>query len=171
MTTPRRENPAVAHLLDRISSDALATRRDYLRLLVTVSGGLVAGTAAVAAGVFRRHGDAHAAEPAMVADDIAPGEAVAFDYPEGDPAIAVRLDDGTLVGYSSVCTHLACGIIWRAEQGDLFCPCHDGIFAAESGVPVAGPPTRPLPRVRLDERDDGIWAVGTSLTADDGVEP
>ena len=40
--------------LERIRSDAPVTRRDYLRILVTISGGLVAGAVAVAVGVFPR---------------------------------------------------------------------------------------------------------------------
>jgi len=28
------------------------------------------------------------------------------------------------------------------------------------GQPVAGPPTRPLPRVQLEQRGDRIYAVG-----------
>jgi Rieske Fe-S protein len=150
---------AITHLRDRVARDALVTRRDYLRLLVTVSGGLVVGTAAVAAGIFRRHGEGRAA-PARVTGALAPGRAVAFAYPtDDDPALAVRLTDGALVGYSSVCTHLACGVIWRSAEGDLYCPCHHGVFEARTGVPVAGPPNRPLPKVELEERPDGIWAV------------
>jgi Rieske Fe-S protein len=159
MSAPGPVDPgAVEHLRDRISRDALVTRRDYLRLLVTVSGGLLAGTAAVAAGVFRRVGEGLAG-PVRIAGRIDPGQSVRFTYPEEDPAMAVRLADGTLVGYSSVCTHLACGVLWRPERGDLYCPCHEGIFDARTGAPVTGPPTRPLPRVVLDERPDGIWAV------------
>ena len=44
-----RPDPSPAQaLLDRIREDALVTRRDYLRILVTVSGGLLVGTVAVA---------------------------------------------------------------------------------------------------------------------------
>lgn len=137
----------------------LLSRRDYLRILVTLSGGVVLGTAAVAAGVLRRHGRGDG--PAtLVARDLAPGEAATFAFPGGDdPAIAVRLPDGSLVGYSSVCTHLQCPVLWRAEAGRLECPCHKGIFEATSGRPLAGPPTRPLPRIRLEEGGDGIYAV------------
>lgn len=152
---------ASRHLRDRISESALVTRRDYLRLLVTVSGGLLAGTAAVAAGAFRRHGEG-SAPPKRIASDIAPGEAVIFDYPgDDDPAIAVRLENGALVGYSSVCTHLACAVLWIKERGRLECPCHNGVFNVRTGGVVAGPPPRPLPAIRLEERDDGIYAVGT----------
>jgi Rieske Fe-S protein len=156
-----RDEAATRALLDRIRADAPTTRRDYLRILVTVSGGLLAGAAAVASGVFRRHGTGTA--PARkVADRLAPGEAVAFRYPgDDDRALAIRLADGRLVGYSAVCTHLACAVLWRAEHNTLECPCHDGVFDPASGEVVAGPPPRPLPTVALREDAQGIWAVGT----------
>jgi Rieske Fe-S protein len=157
-----RDDGAARALLDRIRADAPVTRRDYLRLLVTLSGGLLAGTAAVAVGVFRRHG-AGTSPPVRVAGTLAPGQAVAFRYPgPEDRALAVRLADGRLAGYSAVCTHLACAVLWRAEEGRLECPCHDGVFDAATGAVVAGPPPRPLPKVLLREEGDGIWAVGTS---------
>lgn len=149
-------------LLERIRSDAPVTRRDYLRILVTLSGGLLVASAAVAAGLFRRHGEGEGAQR-KVADRLAPGEAVAFRYPgEDDRAIAIRLPEGRLVAYSSICTHLACAVLWRSEENHLLCPCHDGVFDPATGEVLAGPPPRPLPSVRLREDARGIWAVGSS---------
>lgn len=144
--------------LERIRSDAPVTRRDYLRILVTISGGLVVGAVAVAVGVFpRRTGESGARK---VADTIAPGESVAFTYPgPDDRAIAIRLANGALVAYSSICTHLSCAVLWRAEHEELLCPCHNGRFEASSGEVLAGPPPRPLPVIDLEERSDGIFAV------------
>ncbi len=158
-----RSRPPVRALLDRIREDAPVTRRDYLRILVTISGGLLAGTIAISAGVFRRGGAAQA-PPLRVAASLPVGSSVRFTYPTAeDPAIAIRLDDGTLVGYSSVCTHLSCAVLWNRTQGRIDCPCHNGEFDPRDGVPIAGPPPRPLPRVLLEERADGIYAVGTSV--------
>src|SRR4029453_3072939 len=74
---------------------------------------------------------------------------------------AIRLPDGRLVGWSAVCTHLSCAVLWREEDSLLECPCHDGVFDPATGEVVAGPPPRPLPRVELREDNDGIWGVGT----------
>jgi Rieske Fe-S protein len=52
-------------------------------------------------------------------------------------------------------------VLWRAEHGQLECPCHDGVFDPATGEVVAGPPPRPLPKVLLREDAGGIWAVGT----------
>ncbi|MEV4411912.1 Rieske (2Fe-2S) protein [Catellatospora sp. NPDC049609] len=161
---PGRTAEEVAALRERIAADSLTSRRDYLRLAVTMSGGLAVGSVAVAAGIFHRHGDG-AAPPKLVTAALAPGESVAFAYPgESDHAVALRMADGTLVAYSSICTHLACAVLWRAdrgERGELYCPCHEGVFDPRTGAVTAGPPPRPLPRVLLEERADGIYAVGT----------
>lgn len=147
--------------LERITSEALVSRRDYLRILVTISGGLTAGAAAVAVGVFpRRTG---AAAPVRVAASLAEGSWVQFTYPtEHDQAIAMRLPGGRLVAYSSICTHLSCAVIPRPTEGVLECPCHDGRFDATDGSVLAGPPPRPLPVIELEERTDGIYAVGAT---------
>jgi Rieske Fe-S protein len=157
-----RDDPGTRALLERIRADAPVTRRDYLRILVTLSGGLVAAAAAIKAGVFPRHGEGTTA-PLKIADRLRPGAAVSFAYPdEDDRAIAIRLHDGRLVAYSSVCTHLACAVLWRADTNRLECPCHDGAFHPANGEVLAGPPPRPLPTVRLREDRRGIWAVGTA---------
>jgi nitrite reductase/ring-hydroxylating ferredoxin subunit len=158
---PEADRPPVRALLDRIREDAPVTRRDYLRILVTISGGLLAGTAAVALGVFRRRDEATGRQ-VHVAAAIEPGESVRFRFPtDDDPAIAMRLADGSLVAYSSVCTHLSCTVVWNGPDERLDCPCHDGEFDPRDGRVLAGPPPRPLPAIELVERADGVWAVGT----------
>ena len=156
------ERPPVREMLDRIREDAPLTRRDYLRMLVTVSGGLLIGSAAVAFGVFRRR-DRDATTEILVARSMVPGRSVRFDYPtDDDPAIAMRLADGALVAYSAVCTHLSCTVLWNRDEERLDCPCHDGTFDALDGRVLTGPPPRPLPKIELVERPDGIYAVGVT---------
>ncbi|MEU1122788.1 Rieske (2Fe-2S) protein [Streptomyces sp. NPDC005899] len=165
-------------LHDRIAADALTTRRDYLRIVTTVSGGLALGGLGVAAGILHRHGDEEggkAPEAKQIAPRLLPGESLAFRYPgDEDRAVAVRMDDGTLVGYSAVCTHLACAVLWRKDrgtEGELYCPCHEGVFDARTGDVTAGPPPRGLPKVVLAELDDGsIWAVGTTRSDESAEE-
>lgn len=146
-------------MLDRIREDAPVTRRDYLRILVTISGGLLAGTAAVALGIFRRRDEVTSTE-VLIAQTMAPGDSARFRFPtDDDPAIAIRLADGTLVAYSSVCTHLSCTVLWDRADARIDCPCHDGRFDPLDGSVLAGPPPRPLPKIELVERSDGIYAV------------
>ncbi|HUI84384.1 MAG TPA: Rieske 2Fe-2S domain-containing protein [Candidatus Binatia bacterium] len=88
------------------------------------------------------------------------GQPLLFRYPtDEDPCIAVRTPEGRLVAYSQVCTHLSCAVVYDRAQNGFFCPCHHGLFNM-AGAPVAGPPTRALPRIRLEERGGRIFAVG-----------
>jgi Rieske Fe-S protein len=54
-------------------------------------------------------------------------------------------------------------VLWEEREEALVCPCHDGRFSAVTGEVLAGPPPRPLPRIDLEERDDGIYAVGARV--------
>ena len=84
-----------------------------------------------------------------------------FRYPSEDsPCIAIRTPEGRLVGYSQVCTHLSCAVVYEQSENQLLCPCHRGVFDVNQGTPVAGPPSRALPRVKLEQRGDQIYAVG-----------
>jgi nitrite reductase/ring-hydroxylating ferredoxin subunit len=87
--------------------------------------------------------------------------AMLFRYPTAEsPCIAIRTPQGGLVAYSQVCTHLSCAVVYEKKENQLVCPCHRGIFSVDQGAPVAGPPTRSLPRVRIEQRGDQIYATG-----------
>jgi nitrite reductase/ring-hydroxylating ferredoxin subunit len=91
-------------------------------------------------------------------------KSILFRYPtDKDPCIAVCTPSGELVAYSQVCTHLSCAVIYKEEE--LFCPCHNGVFELRVGRPTAGPPTRPLPRITLEQRGDRLFATGVEVTA------
>ena len=59
--------------------------------------------------------------------------------------------------------HLSCAVRYETGGTRIECPCHRGFFAVDDGRPIAGPPTRPLPRVRLESRADGVYAVGMEI--------
>jgi Rieske Fe-S protein len=83
-----------------------------------------------------------------------------FRYPtDEDPCIAVRTPEGKLVAYSQVCTHLSCAVVYNKTENALVCPCHKGAFDIDRGSPVAGPPTRSLPRVKIEQRGDKLFAT------------
>lgn len=87
-----------------------------------------------------------------------------FRYPsEQDPCIAVRTAEGKLVAYSQVCTHLSCAVIYSSSEKKLVCPCHNGSFDVNQGLPIGGPPTRRLPRIIVEQRGDQLFATGVEV--------
>jgi menaquinol-cytochrome c reductase iron-sulfur subunit len=57
---------------------------------------------------------------------------------------------------SNVCTHLGCRVRWIPDQGEFFCPCHNGVFAKDGSV-VDGPPPRPLDKFEYKVEDGSIF--------------
>jgi Rieske Fe-S protein len=135
------------------------TRRDFTRYLVAASGAFAAGSIGVAAWATLQRVDEGDPAPVVALDQVPEGTSYLFRYPSGDdPAILVHLPGGELRGYSQKCTHLGCVVFWQDDE--LLCPCHDGVYDARTGDPVAGPPDRPLAGIDLEVRGDTIWALG-----------
>jgi Rieske Fe-S protein len=100
-------------------------------------------------------------QPIDGAAQLPVGGVLTFHYPtKDDPCLLVRTGERAYLAYSAECTHLACGIKPEVEARKLHCPCHRGYFELATGVPIAGPPRRPLPRIVLDERVGRLCAVG-----------
>ncbi len=142
-------------------ADHYVERRDFMKFMVLTSGAFTTGQFWIAAQQWLR--DKQSLPEARIASlrALPVGGAQVFYYPgEHDNCLLVRLSESELVAYGQKCTHLACAVTPRMEDGTLFCPCHNGVFDLRSGNVVAGPPPRPLPRVRLDVRGDDVYAVG-----------
>lgn len=148
----------------RWDADHYLTRRELAKFL-TLGSALLVGASGALAGVGALRSAGEFPEVWIAASDaIAPGQSILFRYPtDEDPCIAVRTGDGVLKAYSQVCTHLSCAVRHEQDSREFFCPCHHGYFAVDDGRPLAGPPTRPLPRITLAERDGGIYAVGVEV--------
>jgi Rieske Fe-S protein len=143
--------------------DDYVTRRELAKFLTLGSAllALVSGVIAAAARwLYSADVDGPRRRVANAAS-IAPGGSLLFRYPTPeDPCILVRTAGGELRAYSQTCTHLACAVVHRPDEGSLFCPCHHGHFDEQTGRPVGGPPTRPLPRIRLQVTAEDVFAVG-----------
>jgi len=142
--------------------DHYVERREFMKFMVLTSLAFAVGQFWIAARHWwrGREIDASAVRLASV-DDIAIGTSETFTYPTNhDPCVLVRTTDRTFVAYSQKCTHLSCAVLPRVDEGVLRCPCHEGLFDLASGRPIAGPPQRPLSRVRLEIRDREIFATG-----------
>lgn len=144
------------------SEDAYVLRRQFTKFLVLTSFGMAAGNAWI--WMKSLLAEEHPSLPEAVvgrAADIAPGSVKLFRYPtEKDPAILVRKADGRLAAFSQTCTHLSCAVYYSAERNRLECPCHEGYFSVDDGRVLQGPPPRPLPMIRIEERDGNIVATG-----------
>jgi len=93
--------------------------------------------------------------------DLAVGDSVTFSYPDdNDPALLIRISEKEYRAYNIKCTHLMCPVYWEKDEGKLICPCHHGFFNVEDGSVIAGPPPRGLPSIKLEFKNNGIYAVG-----------
>ena len=143
-------------------SEEEVTRREFARYLVLGAGTIAVANVGLA--VWTQLRSINAGEPRAIIplDDVAVGEPHLFRYPgDDDPAILVRLTDTDVVAFSQKCTHLGCVVYYEPGEERWHCPCHEGNFEASTGAVISGPPTRPLGRIDLEVRDDGmIWALG-----------
>jgi Rieske Fe-S protein len=147
--------------------DELVARRDFTKFLVLTSFAFVVGQAWIAVQNLRRRSRGEPPIRKIAGLQAIPvGGAVTFAYPEAhDDCILVRTADQRFLAYSQKCTHLSCAVTPQIERNRLFCPCHQGFFDLASGIPTAGPPRRPLPRITLEIRDGAIYATGVEVRA------
>src|SRR5207247_1641693 len=136
-------------------ADDLVSRRELLQLAVYASGALFAAAALLAPLAWPRGGQPTAVRGIARAREVPQGEARYFHYPEmEEDAVLLHLRDGRFVCYSQKCTHLSCAVYYQPDRGRLYCPCHDGVYDAETGEPIAGPPQRRLPRIQLHQEGE-----------------
>ena len=141
--------------------DLYVERRDFMKFMVLTSAAFTVGQLWIAAqNWYRRRSGQPPRQRIASVDDIPVGGTIGFTYPnEQEPCLLVRLSTSEFVAFGQKCTHLSCAVIPRPEEGSFYCPCHEGRFDLRSGVPIAGPPRRPLSRVVLEMRGRDIYAV------------
>ena len=148
----------------RWDDDHYLTRRELAKFL-TLGSALLAGASGLLA-VAGTRAQTHNWPDNLIAgaSSLLPGNSLLFRYPtEADPCILIKDGRGEVRAYSQVCTHLSCAVRYEAEGNTIACPCHKGFFSVDDGRPTGGPPTRPLPRIKLERREDGIHAVGVEV--------
>ena len=148
----------------RWDEDNYMTRRELAKFLTLGSGLLASVNGLIAVIGLRGEPPTTPVQRIAAADDIAPGSSLLFRYPTpDDPCILVRDRSGRFDAFSQVCTHLSCAVVHRPGEQMLACPCHQGSFSPRDGRPVAGPPTRRLPRIALERRGDDLLATGIEV--------
>jgi thiosulfate dehydrogenase (quinone) large subunit len=91
-------------------------------------------------------------------NQIAAGNAAEYSDPaDGSPDILIRESDGSLRAFSAVCTHAGCTVSF--QNGEIICPCHGGVYSAQTGQVVSGPPPAGLPPKHVIERRGQIYAL------------
>ena len=145
--------------------DHYVSRREMVKFL-TLGSAILAGANWIVAWIWHRHrAETFKAQLIGSVASLQRDRSMLFRYPtEKDPCIAVCMPDGQVVAYSQVCTHLSCAVIYKQQEEELFCPCHNGVFELKAGRPTAGPPTRPLPRIVLERRGDELFATGVEVS-------
>jgi len=77
---------------------------------------------------------------AGMVDQFKPGDVKAV--PHGQFYLS-RLEDGSFIALSRVCTHLGCAVPWDDEAQAFVCPCHGSAFDRK-GQAMKPPASRPL---------------------------
>lgn len=141
--------------------DHYVSRREMVKFLTLGSFLLVIANWATAFGRRFVRRDSRTVRLLGPAKDLEQNGYMLFRYPTPEsPCIAIRTPEGEFVAYSQVCTHLSCAVVYDKAENQIVCPCHRGVFDVNQGTPIAGPPTRALPRVKLELRDDQFYATG-----------
>ncbi len=142
--------------------DEYISRRDFAKFTVLVSLAFVVGQFWILIQSYLRQRNGAPPATEITGGNALPvGGWLLFTYPSRDePAVLVRLDATTYVAYDQRCTHLSCPVLAQPQTNRFICPCHEGVYDLATGVPLAGPPPRPLRRITLEIRGGRIFATG-----------
>ncbi len=148
-----------------VPQDNYIARREFTKFLVLTSAAFTFGQFWILWENWRR---SRRGEPALqqiaTLSQLPVGGSLVFHYPnEDEPCLLLRTDEKTLLAYSQKCTHLSCPVVPEMDKKRFACPCHHAFFSIDDGRPLAGPPRRPLPRVKLTVRGDAVYAAGMEL--------
>ncbi|MGL4610824.1 MAG: ubiquinol-cytochrome c reductase iron-sulfur subunit [Trueperaceae bacterium] len=89
----------------------------------------------------------------------------------------LQIGESYFAAFSRICTHQGCivhlnknleavavAFNHRSDEPVLSCQCHYSVFSAmSSGKAVSGPAVKPLPRVRLEQRENALYATGVEI--------
>ena len=139
------------------------TRREFTRLLLVTSFAFVVGQAWIVLSSLAKKASTAQQPRREIAtiDQVPPGGSLLFYYPSDySPCLLVHLPNDQYVAFSQKCTHLSCPVLPEVDRGRFHCPCHEGEFDIQTGIPLSGPPRRRLPQVALEFANGRIYATG-----------
>lgn len=117
-----------------------ASRRQFIQFGVAAVGAAWAGTW-LQSRLFPGQTVAEAKPVEFPLSELPVGGVKYITY-GGVGAIVLRTPE-SLRAFSLICTHLGCTVQWQPENGEFYCPCHDGRFD-QFGEVLGGPPPIPL---------------------------
>ncbi len=92
-------------------------------------------------------------EPLVAVADVPVGGGVVIS--EAD-VVVTQPEAGTVVGFSSVCTHQGCPVA-EVVDGAIVCNCHGSQFSIADGSVLQGPATAPLPGEQVTVRGGSVF--------------
>jgi len=148
----------------RAGDERYVTRRQLTKFLVVTSFGMFVGNLWILLRSVFYRAPSYPQQTVARLGEIPVGGVKLFTYPsKEDRCILVRTSEDEHVGYSQKCTHLSCAVYYSRESDRLECPCHKGFFSIADGSVLQGPPSRPLPRIVLENRGEEIDAVDVKV--------
>lgn len=145
------------------ADEKYVSRRQMTKFLTLTSLSMFVGNLWILArSKFTKKATVFPAVAVAKTDDIPVGGVKLFQYAD-EQCILVRIGETNFAAYSQKCTHLSCAVYYEHEENRLACPCHEGFFSIHDGSVLAGPPTRPLPKVTLEQRGSDLVATGMGI--------
>jgi nitrite reductase/ring-hydroxylating ferredoxin subunit len=148
------------------ADERYVSRRQMTKFLTLTSLSMFVGNLwLLARSMFSGKSTAYPAVTIARAGEVPVGGVKLFQYAD-DQCILVRIGETSYAAYSQKCTHLSCAVYYAKEHNRLECPCHEGYFSVQDGSVLQGPPTRPLPKVILEQRGSDLMAVGMTTDSE-----
>jgi Rieske Fe-S protein len=142
------------------ADERYVSRRQLAKFLTLGSLGMFVGNLWILIRNWFRKAPAFPRSAIANTGEIPVGGVKLFQYPRpGEQCIMIRTAEDSYVAYSQKCTHLSCAVYYAREHDRLECPCHQGYFSIQDGSVLQGPPTRPLPRVVLEQSGGELIAI------------
>jgi cytochrome b6-f complex iron-sulfur subunit len=135
-------------------------RRTFLKVTIGTLGAVYAG--AVGYPIYRylaspvEESDLAGAVTKVTLDnalDLPKNAALMFKF-GSSPAMLIHHDDDSWTALSAVCTHLGCTPSYLPDRKVIYCPCHGGVYDANTGANISGPPPKPLTEFKVS-KDNG----------------
>jgi arsenite oxidase small subunit len=141
-------------------------RRDFMRIAGSIGFFLVLTVVLAVADLMGSKPTSSASNVIANLNKLTVGAPLTFNYPDSNhPNILLKKQDGSVVAYSLLCTHVCCQLSYDPGSNAYFCPCHGSTFDG-TGQVTRGPAGFPLPTVLLQVNASGdIVPTGVSGTS------